>query len=156
MRANVGTETMQGMSMTIDDNSLSEILRGIGCVAVVGASANPERPSHFVGEFLRARGIRVIGVNPGLAGQMLYGAPVVARLSDIGAEVPVDMVDIFRRSEEVPGIVDEALAHLPHLRTIWMQIGVTHEQAAATARAKGLTVIENRCPKVEFPRLLGR
>jgi uncharacterized protein len=142
--------------MTLNDYNLREILRGIGCVAVVGASANPERPSHFVGEFLRARGIRVIGVNPGLAGQMLYGAPVVARLADIGAEVPVDMVDIFRRSEEVPGVVEEAMAHLPHLRTIWMQIGVAHEGAAETARAKGLNVVENRCPKVEFPRLLGR
>jgi hypothetical protein len=142
-------------SMTLTDQKLREFLQQMGTVAIVGTSANPERPSHFVGEFLRARGLRVIGVNPGLAGQMLYGAPVVARLADISADISVDTVDIFRRSEEVPAIVDEALAHLPHLRGIWMQIGVQHDEAAKTAMARGLQVVQNRCPKVEFPRLLG-
>ena len=139
----------------MNDTKLRNFLQKMGTVAIVGASANPERPSHFVGEFLRARGLRVIGVNPGLAGQMLYGAPVVARLADIGADIPVDTVDIFRRSEEVPAIVEEAIAHLPHLQGIWMQIGVQHEEAAKAAMARGLQVVQNRCPKVEFPRLLG-
>jgi uncharacterized protein len=139
----------------MNDTTLRDFLQKMGTVAIVGASANPERPSHFVGEFLRARGLRVIGVNPGLAGQMLYGAPVVARLADIDADIPVDTVDIFRRSEEVPAIVEEAIAHLPRLRGIWMQIGVQHDGAAKAAMARGLQVVQNRCPKVEFPRLLG-
>jgi predicted CoA-binding protein len=78
---------------------------------------------------------------------------VVASLSEIAA--PVDMVDIFRRSEAVPPIVDEALEAFPHLKTIWMQIGVEHAEAAAKAEERGVTVIQNRCPKIEYQRLFG-
>jgi predicted CoA-binding protein len=94
-------------------------------------------------------------VNPGLAGQELLGERVCASLSEIPPDIPVDMVDIFRRSEAVPGIVAEALAHLPALRTVWMQIGVENAEAAAAAEARGIDVIQNRCPKIEYQRLFG-
>jgi predicted CoA-binding protein len=95
----------------------------------------------------------VVPVNPGHAGETLFGQKVVARLSDI--EGGVDMVDIFRRSEHVPPIVEEALAAFPGLRTVWMQIGVEHEGAAEMARARGVDVVMNRCPKIEYQRLFG-
>jgi predicted CoA-binding protein len=96
--------------------------------------------------------LRVIPVNPGHAGQMILDEQVHASLSDIPADIPVDMVDIFRRADAVPGIVDQALAHLPGLRTIWMQLGIRDPASAERARARGITVIEDRCPKIEFPR----
>ncbi|MFN3643431.1 MAG: CoA-binding protein [Gemmobacter sp.] len=137
------------------DDALRQILATTRVVAVVGVSANPVRPSYFVARYLGLRGFRVIPVNPVHAGEMLLGEPVRAALADIPPDVPVDMVDIFRRSEHVPAIVAEALAHLPHLRTIWMQIGVAHPEAAAAARARGLAVVQNRCPKIEYQRLHG-
>ncbi len=133
------------------DSTLRDIFERTKVIALVGASANRDRPSHFVGEFLRAQGYRVIGVNPGLAGQQLFGEPVFASLADIDA--PVDMVDIFRRSDAVPAIVDDALANLEGLRTIWMQHGVTHPEAAKIATDRGVTVVQDRCPKIEIPRL---
>ena len=133
------------------DADLRRILKATKVVACVGVSANPVRPSHYVARYLGLKGYRVIPVNPGLAGQTLLGETVHADLTDIDA--PVDMVDIFRRPEAVPAIVDEALAHLPSLRTVWMQIGVVNEEAAATARAAGLEVVMNRCPKIEYQRL---
>jgi hypothetical protein len=138
-----------------DDDALRALLRSIRVVAVVGLSANPLRPSHFVARYLALRGMRVIPVNPGLAGQEVLGARAVARLADIPAEAGVDVVDVFRRAEEVPAVLDEALAHLPALRVFWMQIGIRHPEAAARARARGLTVVQDRCPKQEWQRLFG-
>lgn len=135
------------------DSSLKSVLRSAKVVAVVGVSANPVRPSYFVARYLKLKGVRVIPVNPGLAGQMLFGERVYGSLSEVPDEV--DMVDIFRRSEAVPAIVDEALARWPDMKTIWMQIGVEHAQAAAVAQARGVTVIQNRCPKIEYQRLFG-
>ena len=135
------------------DELLRQVLRRARVIAVVGVSPNPVRPSYFVARYLGLKGYRVIPVNPGHAGEMLFGETVVARLCDISE--PVDMVDIFRRSEAVPPIVDEALEHLPKLQTIWMQIGVEHAEAAAKAEARGVTVIQNRCPKIEYGRLSG-
>lgn len=137
------------------DDELRDILKTTRVVAVVGVSANPIRPSYFVARYLALKGFRVIPVNPGLAGSTLLGETVYADLSAIPAAAKVDMVDIFRRSDAVPAIVDEALAHLPHLRTVWMQIGVEHAEAAAKARAAGLRVVQNRCPKIEYQRLFG-
>ncbi|SLN20414.1 CoA-binding protein [Pseudooctadecabacter jejudonensis] len=135
------------------DQVLKSVLTRASVVAVVGVSKNPVRPSYFVARYLSLKGFRVVPVNPGLAGQTLFGETVYARLSDIPFDV--DMVDIFRRSEAVPAIVEEALARWPQLQTIWMQIGVEHAQAAAQAEARGVTVIENRCPKIEYQRLFG-
>lgn len=139
--------------MTYSDDHLRSVLRRTKVVALVGASANPVRPSYFVARYLGLKGMRVIPVNPGLAGQHLLGQEVYPDLTSI--PVDVDMVDIFRKSDTVPGIVDTALIRWPALPTIWMQIGVEHAQAAAMAAARGVTVIQNRCPKIEYQRLFG-
>ena len=136
------------------DSFLRSVLSRTKVVAVVGVSTNPVRPSYFVARYLSLKGFTVIPVNPAYAGEPLLGTKVVESLSQIDA--PVDMVDIFRRSEAVPGIVEEALSAFPEtLRTIWMQIGVEHAEAAARAGAKGIDVIQNRCPKIEYQRLFG-
>ncbi len=135
------------------DEFLKGILQRTKVVAVVGVSMNPVRPSYYVARYLSLKGYRVIPVNPGHVGKQLFGQTVHASLSDISE--PVDMVDIFRRSEAVPPIVDEALQAFPKLRTVWMQIGVEHEGAAAVAQARGVDVVMNRCPKIEYQRLFG-
>jgi hypothetical protein len=136
------------------DPAIREILASTRVIAVVGISANPDRPSHGVARFLQSRGYRVVPVNPGLAGQELLGEHVWADLASVPAVLGVDMVDIFRRSEAVPEVVAQALAHLPALRTVWMQLGVENAQAAAAARARGVAVVQNRCPAIEWPRLM--
>ena len=135
------------------DQMLKDVLTRSKRIAVVGVSMNPVRPSYYVARYLTLKGYEVIPVNPGHAGKMLFGQRVVASLKEI--EGGVDMVDIFRRSEAVPPIVDEALEAFPELQTIWMQIGVEHPEAAARAEARGVTVIQNRCPKIEYQRLFG-
>ncbi|MDQ1849097.1 CoA-binding protein [Gemmobacter fulvus] len=132
------------------DDDIRSILTTTRVIALVGWSPNPDRPSHRVAAFLAARGYRVIPVNPGQAGQQALGETVRASLADI--HEPVDMVDIFRRSEDVPGVVDAALA-LPGVKVIWMQLGVTHAAAAAKAEAQGLRVVQDRCPVIEIGRL---
>lgn len=139
--------------MNDTDIFLKNILSHTKSIAVVGVSMNPVRPSYFVARYMSLKGFCVIPVNPGHAGEVLFGETVRASLSDI--EDPVDMVDIFRRSEAVPPIVDDALAHFSDLKTIWMQIGVEHEGAAAVAQARGVQVVQNRCPKIEYQRLFG-
>ncbi|WP_116599682.1 CoA-binding protein [Primorskyibacter marinus] len=141
------------MSETYSDAFLKEILTRTKTIAVVGVSPNPVRPSHYVARYLALKGFQVIPVNPGHVGKQLFGATVRASLSEI--KEPVDMFDIFRRSEAVPDIVEEALQVLPALRTVWMQIGVQHAEAATAARAAGCDVIMNRCPKIEYQRLFG-
>lgn len=135
------------------DPFLRDILKRTKVIAVVGVSMNPVRPSYYVARYLGLKGFKVIPVNPGHAGKQLFGETVRASLSDISE--PVDMVDIFRRSEAVPPIVDEALAQFEGLKTIWMQIGVEHAEAAAKAEARGIDVVQNRCPKIEYQRLFG-
>ena len=130
------------------DAEIREILTTVKTIALVGWSPKPDRPSHRVAAYLAARGYRVIPVNPGQAGQMALGEVVVASLAAAG---PVDMVDIFRRSEEAGGVVDEAIA--AGARFVWMQLGVMDEAAADRARAAGLRVVMDRCPAIEIPRL---
>ncbi|HDR30059.1 CoA-binding protein [Rhodovulum sp.] len=137
------------------DDFLKETLTQSRVIAVMGISPNPVRPSHYVARYLGLRGKRVIPVNPGHAGKTLFGETVLPDLAAIPAGIPVDMVDIFRRSEHVPPIIDEALTHLPALATVWMQIGVQNPEAAARAEAAGKRVIQNRCPKIEYQRLFG-
>ncbi len=139
--------------MTYTDQHLKTILETNKVIACVGVSMNPVRPSYFVARYLSMKGFTVIPVNPGHAGKMLFGQTVMADLTSI--DRPVDMVDIFRRSEHVTPIVEAALEAFPELKTIWMQIGVENQEAAALAEARGVTVIMNRCPKIENQRLFG-
>jgi len=141
------------MSQTYSDAFLKDILKRTRRVAVVGVSMNPVRPSYFVARYLSLKGFKVIPVNPGHVGEKLFGQTVVGHLSDIAGGV--DMVDIFRRSEHVLPIVQEALELFPTLQTVWMQIGVENEEAAALAQARGVDVVMNRCPKIEYQRLFG-
>ncbi|MCM2560655.1 CoA-binding protein [Lutimaribacter sp. EGI FJ00015] len=141
------------MSETYTDEFLRDVLKRTKRIAVVGVSTNPVRPSYYVARYLKLKGYEVVPVNPGHAGKELLGETVIGSLSEI--EGGVDMVDIFRRPEHVPGIVDEALATFPDLQTIWMQIGVVNEDAAETARARGVDVIMDLCPKIEYQRLFG-
>ncbi|MEL7259239.1 MAG: CoA-binding protein [Pseudomonadota bacterium] len=141
------------MNEQYSDRYLKDILTRTKRIAVVGVSMNEVRPSFYVARYLKLKGFEVIPVNPGHAGKQAFGQTVVASLGDI--EGDVDMVDIFRRSEHVLPIVDEALELFPKMQTIWMQIGVWHEEAAEKARARGVDVIMNRCPKIEYQRLFG-
>lgn len=136
-----------------DNAYISGILNNVKIIAVVGASANTVRPSYFVMKYMLDKGYRVIPVNPGQAGKEILGQTAYARLSDIPE--PIDMVDIFRASDAVPAIVDEALALDPKPKVIWMQLTVRHDEAAAGAEAAGLQVVMNRCPKIEYARLSG-
>ena len=123
-----------------------DILGTVRTIAIVGLSPNPSRPSNGVASFLVRRGYDCVGVNPGAAGQRIHGMPVVAALAEI--EHPIDMVDIFRASDAVGGIVDEALAMEPRPKVIWMQLGVIDPAAKARAEAAGLTVVMDHCPKI--------
>jgi len=143
------------MSMKPSDDLLRKILRETKTIACVGVSTNPVRPSYFVARYLSLRGFRVIPVNPGQAGKILFGEEIRASLGDIPKDIKIDMLDLFRRSEHVPPIVAEALQTLPDLKTVWMQIGVENQAAADMAIEKGLQVIQNRCPKIEYQRLFG-
>ena len=137
------------------DDYLRGLLRKVKTIAVVGVSANSARPSYEVFAFLQSRFYRVTGVNPGLAGQTLLGAPCVGALKDLPG--PVDMIDLFRNSEAAGDVVDEVLALDWRPLVIWMQLGVVNEAAAARAEAKGIEVVMDRCPKIEHARLgLGR
>ncbi|MFI4988244.1 MAG: CoA-binding protein [Alphaproteobacteria bacterium] len=133
------------------DDYVLDILKHHRVVAMVGASPNWNRPSFFAMKYLQAKGYRVIPVNPAAAGQEILGEKAYASLKDI--PVKVEIVDIFRKSEAVPPIVDEAIAI--GAKVIWMQLGVRHAEAAAKAEKAGLKVVMNRCMKIEFGRLSG-
>jgi predicted CoA-binding protein len=136
-----------------EDAYIADILNTVRTIAIVGASANDVRPSFFVAKYLIAKGFEVYPINPGQAGKEILGRPVFARLADL--PVPIDMVDIFRASEAVAGVVAEALALNPLPKVIWMQLGVRNDAAAADAEAAGIKVVMNRCPKIEYGRLSG-
>lgn len=131
------------------DEVIRAVLTGMKRVAVVGLSARPDRASYGITRFLVGRGLEVVGVNPALD-QDVLGLTIHAELADVPG--PVDVVDVFRRSEAVPAIVDQAIAI--GARAIWLQEGVVHEEAAARARAAGLIVIQDRCLYKEWLRLL--
>lgn len=137
------------------DALIARILRSVKTIAMVGASPNPVRPSYFAMKYLLDKGFHIIPVNPGQAGKEILAEPVYAKISDLPP--PVDMIDIFRNSEAAGPITDEAIANKDRLglKVIWMQLGVINEEAAKRAEAAGLTVIMNRCPKIEYGRLSG-
>lgn len=136
-----------------NDEAIRHILRETKTIALVGASQNESRPSYIVVKYLKERGYTIYPVNPGLAGQTLLGLPVYGSLKDVPQ--PVDMVEIFRNSEAAGPITDEALALPVKPKVIWMQLSVRNDAAAARAEAAGVTVIMNRCPKIEYGRLSG-
>jgi uncharacterized protein len=138
---------------TYRDADIRRILETVKSIAMVGASANSARPSYLVMKYLMTRGYRLLPINPGLAGKPLLGAMVYASLNQ--APGPIDMVEVFRSSEFAGAVVDEALALDPLPRVIWMQLGVSDESAAERARARGVEVVMNRCPKIEWGRLSG-
>ena len=133
------------------DSYIRGILNTVKTVAMVGFSPKENRPSYFVFKYLLVRNFRVFPVIPGQAGKFVLGQKIYASLSDIPE--PVDMVDIFRASENVPPIVDEALALTPRPSVIWMQLTVRNDEAAKRAEDSGLKVVMNRCPKIEYGRL---
>lgn len=136
-----------------DNAYISGILQSVKTIAVVGASANDVRPSFFVMKYMLAKGYQVIPVNPGQAGKDILGQMTYARLADV--PLAIDMVDIFRPSDAVPGIVEETLSLDPLPTVIWMQLTVRHDEAAARAEAAGIKLVMNRCPKIEYARLSG-
>jgi len=131
------------------DPYLRDILTSVRTIAVVGASPRRERPSHRVMAYLQRRGYRAIPVNPNAAGATIDGETVYARLADVPE--PIDMVDVFRRTEMASGVVDQAIA--VGAKVVWMQLGARDDDAAARAEAQGLQVVMNRCPAIEIPRL---
>ena len=131
------------------DAYLRDILTGVRTIAVVGASPRRGRPSHGVMAYLQRRGYRAIPVNPNAAGGTIHGETCYASLAEVPE--PIDMVDVFRRSEFVTRVVDEAIA--AGAKVVWMQLGVRDDAAAARAEARGLKVVMNRCPAIEIPRL---
>ena len=131
---------------------LRDILRSVKTIALVGASANQTRPSNSVMKYLLAKGYDVIPVNPGLAGGELLGRKAYAALKDI--PVAIDMVDVFRNSAAAGAMADEALALNPKLKVIWMQLSVRDDDAASRAEAQGVKVVMNRCPAIEYGRLI--
>ncbi len=138
-----------GMVDGRSDEEVREILTQSRVIAVVGASPRPERDSHEVMEFLKQHGYRVIPVNPACAGQDILGERVRASLAEI--DEPVDLVDVFRRSELAGEAVDEAIAI--GAKAVWLQLGVIDAEAARRAEKAGLQVVMDRCPKIEIPRL---
>jgi predicted CoA-binding protein len=135
------------------DDYIRTIMREVKRIALVGASDNPARPSWIVTKYLIERGYDVVPVNPGLAGKELLGRTVYGRLADIPGAI--DMVEIFRNSQAAGPITDEALALDPLPKVIWMQLSVRNDEAAARAEARGVKVVMNRCPKIEYGRLSG-
>jgi uncharacterized protein len=138
---------------TYDTEYIRDILRSVKVIAMVGASANSVRPSYFVMKYLIDKGYTLIPINPGLAGQELLGQRVYGSLQDV--PVAIDMVDVFRNSEAAGEVVDEVLLLDPLPKVIWMQLTVRNDDAAARAEAKGLKVVMNRCPKIEYGKLSG-
>jgi uncharacterized protein len=138
-----------------DDAYIADILSQVRTVAMVGASANINRPSFFVIKYLLGKGYIVHPINPGLAGKEIAGRTVYGSLGDVPG--PVDMVDVFRNSEAALDVAREAIAEKDRLglKVIWMQLSVRNDVAAAEAEAAGLRVVMHRCPKIEYGRLSG-
>ena len=135
-----------------DEAYVAGILRSVKTIALLGASPNAARPSFGVMNFLIGKGYQLYPVNPGQAGKEILGRMTYATLADV--PVAIDMIDVFRAPEFLDGIVDEALALSPLPKVIWAQLGVRDDAAAAKAEAAGIQVVMNRCPAIEYPRLV--
>ena len=147
------SESIMNSKHAYSDSFLRKILTRNNVIVSVGVSLNAIRPSYFVARYLSRRGYTIIPVNPGYEGELLFGQRVYARMDQI--EQPIDMVQVFRKSDAVPAIYEDALACWPAFKTIWMQIGVEHEATACKAQARGIDVVQDLCPKMEHQRLSG-
>lgn len=136
---------------TIHDAQLREILSTSPTIAVLGAHRNPERAAFYVPEYLHDEGYRIIGVNPQLHGQELFGEPVRDTLAEITE--PVDLVDVFRRAELIPQHVEDILAMNPRPKVVWFQLGIKNDEVARILEAAGITVVQNRCTLADHQRL---
>jgi predicted CoA-binding protein len=136
-----------------DPNLIRNVLQNTKRIAMIGASPNPSRPSNGVLRFLLGKGYDVVPINPGHAGKEIHGQTVIASLADI--EGPIDMVDVFRAADQLPAVVDEILALSSRPKVIWGQLTVRNDEAAKKAEDAGITVIMDRCPAIEYPRLIG-
>lgn len=130
---------------------ITELLRTARTIAVVGCSPKPHRDSHRVAAYLQRAGYRIVPVNPGF--DEILGEPCYPTLGSVPRDVEIDIVDVFRRSEHVPPIVDAAVAR--GVAAVWLQLGVSHPQAEARAREAGLQVVSDRCLKIEHSRRIG-
>ena len=139
------------------DNKLRKLLKSLKTIVIIGASANPVKASFFVGRYFILRGVRIIPINPKYEGQKLWGEKFFKSIKDIDSQTNVDMIDIFRPSNEVYPIVKESIKYLKPLgcKTIWMQIGIKNQRAAIEAKKNDLNVIMDECPKIEYQRLFG-
>lgn len=137
-----------------DDKAIARLLKSVNTIAMVGASNREQRDSFKVFSYLKARGYRVIPVNPQLMGTRIKGLPVRASLKHL--RTPVDMVDVFRKSEHVSAVLDEIAAMKTKPKAIWLQLGVVDQSAAKRAETMGLTVVMDRCPLIEYERLIGK
>lgn len=139
------------MATPMNDARLREILTTSPTIAVLGIHDEPEKAAFYVPEYLHDEGYRILGVNPARVGMTLFGEPVRATLAELTE--PVDIVDVFRRSEAVPGHVEDILAMKPHPRVVWLQLGIKNADAAKILEAAGITVIQNRCTLADHQRL---
>jgi predicted CoA-binding protein len=145
---------MRGLEMNHDgypDSYIRGILNTVKTIAMVGISPKENRPSYFAFKYLLERGYHMIPVNPGQAGKEILGQKVYGKLSEIPE--PIDMVDIFRASQFVMPVVEEALTLKPKPQVIWMQLSIRNDEAAALAETNGMKVVMDRCPKIEYGRL---
>jgi predicted CoA-binding protein len=135
----------------IKDAQLREILMTSPTIAVLGVHSEPEKAAFYVPEYLHDEGYRIIGVNPLLAGEELFGEKVRTTLAEIGE--PIDVVDVFRRSEQIPEHVEDLLAMNPRPKVVWFQLGIKNEDAAKILEAAGILVVQNRCMLADHQRL---
>jgi len=135
----------------INDTRLREILSGSPTIAVLGIHHEPEKAAFYVPEYLHDEGYRILGVNPQFVGREIFGEKVLATLAEI--KEPVDIVDVFRRSELIPEHVEDILAMKPRPKVVWMQLGIKNEDSAKVLEAAGITVIQNRCTLADHQRL---
>jgi uncharacterized protein len=136
---------------TINDAQIREILSTSPTIAVLGLHHEPEKAAFYVPEYLHDEGYRIIGVNPQFAGRELFGTAVRKTLAEIGE--PVDLVDVFRRSELIPQHVEDILAMRPRPKVVWFQLGIKNEDVARILEAAGITVVQNRCTLADHQRL---
>jgi hypothetical protein len=136
-----------------DDATLGRILNAARTIAVLGVKAQAHEPAQYVPAYLAARGYRIVPVNPTLTGRSLFGLPVVATLADLTE--PVDVVEVFRRPEFLPGHAREVLAMTRRPHVVWFQLGIRHDGAAEMLARAGIQVVQDRCMMPEHRRLLG-